>query len=70
MKVKKFEIELLPEDSADRRIEAYENVCRYLLQRYYGGCEEFECFGVFEGIDGGTGRKRLFHTGPEDRGCE
>lgn len=68
--MKEFKIELLSENSAVVRIEAYEKLCRYLLQIYLGGCEEFECFGIFEGINGGTGRKGLFDTGTEDRGSE
>jgi hypothetical protein len=66
MKAGKFEIELLRSDSAAARAEAYEEICRYLLQRYYEGSEEFERFGVFESLNGGTGRKGLFDAGSED----
>jgi hypothetical protein len=66
MKTGKYEIELLSKNSTVGRIEAYEKVCRYLIQRHLEGCEEFERIGLFEGINGGTGRKRLFNTSSED----
>lgn len=55
METEKYEIVLLSEDSDSGKAEAYEKVCRYLLQRYCEGCGEYESFGLFESIDGGTG---------------
>ena len=66
MKTKKLRVELISEVPTVLRIEAYEKVCRYLLQSYCEGCEKFECIGVFEGINGRTGRKGLFDTSPEN----
>jgi len=70
MKANKFEIRFLPKESDVGRIEAYEKVCRYLMQRYLEGCDEFECIGLSEGINGGTGGKRLFNSSSENRRCE
>lgn len=66
VKVKKYEIKLLSENSAPKRAEAYEKVFGLLLKRYYEGCEGFDCSGVFESIDGGTGRERIFDASSED----
>lgn len=66
VKVKKYEIKLMSENSAAKRIEAYEKVFRLLLKRYYEGCEGFDCTGVFESINGGTSRERVFDTSSED----
>ncbi|KUO74430.1 MAG: hypothetical protein APF77_15160 [Clostridia bacterium BRH_c25] len=70
MEIREFEIELLSEDSTAGRLVAYEMVYRCLLQRYCEGCERFECFSIFESINGGAGRKRLFNTGSENGRCE
>ena len=65
MKADKYEIKLVKEESDAERIEAYYKIFRWLLKRYYEGCEGFGCTGVFESIDGGTGRERVFDTGSE-----
>ncbi|HPM00153.1 MAG TPA: hypothetical protein PLS45_09750 [Bacillota bacterium] len=65
MKADKYEIKLVREESETERIEAYNKIFGWLLKRYYEGCEGFGCAGVFESIDGGTGRERVFDTGPE-----
>lgn len=66
MKSEKYEIVMLPEESASGSTAAYEQVCRYLLQRYSEGCEENEGFSIFEGVNGGASGKRLFNTGTEN----
>ncbi|HYF84185.1 MAG TPA: hypothetical protein VEB00_14285 [Clostridia bacterium] len=70
MKTEKLEIVLLSEGSTAGSIVGYEKVCRYLLQRYCEGCEGYESFGLFESINGGTGRERLFDASTEDGMCE
>jgi hypothetical protein len=66
MKTEKLEIVSQSEGSAAESIEGYEKVCRYLLQRYYEGCEGYESFGLFESINRGTGGEGLFDTSTED----
>ena len=65
MKADKYEIKLVKEESDAERIEAYYKIFRRLLKRYYEGCEGFGCTGVFEGIDRGTSRERVFDKSSE-----
>ena len=39
MKADKYEIKLVKEESDAERIEAYYKIFRWLLKRYYEGCE-------------------------------
>lgn len=66
MRAVKYLIIYKSEESVDSSFEGYEMICRYLLQKFLEGCEEFEGFDLSEGINGGASRKRLFNTSTED----
>ena len=65
MKGKIIEIELQSGTEPAAAAKAYAKACRYLLQRYCEGCEEFESIDLFESVNGGTGSKGLFNTSSE-----
>lgn len=65
MKRDRAELELHVEAAPGKRASACQKACLYLLQKYIEGCEEIEGICIYEGFNGGTGRKGLFNASTE-----
>jgi|GEM_PF-7061395 len=64
---KEVRLELHIEAAEGVKDTACKKACLYLLQKYTGGCEEFEGIYLYEGINGGAGRKGLLDESSEER---
>lgn len=65
MKSDRAELELHVEAAPEKKGSACRKACLYLLQKYIEGCEEIEGICIYEGFNGGAGRKGLFDASPE-----